>query len=205
MRHLHHATGELQRTATRCNILHHPVTYCNTLWQPMRQFHHATGELQHAAICCNMPQHTATRLATHAASLPCTRYTATHCVTLQHTAPPCNVLHHAVATRVASCKMLVLQCNALQHTATHCNALQHTATHYNFSDFCPLVPSSLRCTAPHYNTLHHTAPHCNTLQHTATHCNTLHDTNTFFISTSDLYSGLFFSLGFMEVPFVVLF
>jgi len=164
MRHLHHATGILQRTATRCNMLHHSVTYCNRwrpMWQfhtqlgPMWQFHHATGELQHAATCCNMPQHTATRLGTHAASLPCTRYTATHCVTLQHTTPRCNILRHPVATRVASCKTLVL--------------------------------------------------HCNTLQHTATHCNTLHDTNTFFISTSDLYSVLFFFLGFMEVSFVLLF
>jgi len=35
---------------------------------------------------------------------------------------------------------LCINCNILQHTATHCNALQRTATH------------------------------CNTLQHTATHC-----------------------------------
>ena len=46
----------------------------------------------------------------------------------------------------------MLQCNTLQHTATHCNTLQHTATHYN--------------------TLQHTATHCDTLQHTATHFNT---------------------------------
>jgi len=44
-----------------------------------------------------------------------TRYTATHCNTLQHTAT---------------------HCNTLQHTALHCNTLQHTATHIQrrFSD-----------------------------------------------------------------------
>ena len=42
-----------------------------------------------------------------------------------------------------------MDCNTLQHNATHCNTLQHTATHCN--------------------TRQHTATHCNTLQHTAAH------------------------------------
>jgi len=73
----------------------------------------------------------------------------------------CNTLQHT-ATHCSTLQHTATHCNTLQHTGTHCNALQHTATH------C----TTLHHTAPHCTTLHHTAPHCNTLQHTATHCNT---------------------------------
>jgi len=92
----------------------------------------ACARMRYIATQCNTLQHTV--------------HTATHCNTLQHTAPYCNTLHH---------------------TATHCNKLQHSATLCN-------TLYTLQHTAPHCTTLHHTATHCNTLQHTATtvtHCN----------------------------------
>jgi len=42
---------------------------------------------------------------------------ATHCTTLQHTAPHYTKLPHTAT-----------HCNTLQHTATHCNTLQYAAT-----------------------------------------------------------------------------
>ena len=80
-----------------------------------------------------------------------TRFIATHCNTLQHTATPYN---------------------PLQHTATYCNTLQHTATHYNTLQHSATPCNTLQHTATHCNTLHHTASYCNTLEHTTTHHNT---------------------------------
>ena len=77
-----------------------------------------------------------------------TRWYATHCNTLQHTAT---------------------HCNTLQHTATHCNTLQHTATHCNTLNIH--IEGVTRWSQ--YVLRQHTATHCNTLQHTATHYNTL--------------------------------
>ena len=63
--------------------------------------------------------------------------TATHCNTLQHTAP-----HY----------------KALQHTATQCNTLQQCTRH---APHCtPLNPPTLQHTTMHCNTLQHNARHC---------------------------------------------
>ena len=84
--------------------------------------------------------------------------TATHCVTLQHTA---------------------------KHTATHCNTLQHTATeciNHNVrvvqGDSQHVAINTLQHTATHYNTAQHTASHCVTMRHTTSQCSTLHNTST---------------------------
>jgi len=55
-----------------------------------------------------------------------------------------------------------LQCNTLQHTATHCSAPQHNATQCN----------TMQHNATHCNTMQRTATQCNALQHTDKHCNT---------------------------------
>jgi len=73
---------------------------------------------------------------------------ATHCNTLQHTAPHCITLHRTAT-----------HCNTLQHSATHCNTLKRTATHCN----------TLQQTATHCNT--YTLSHT----HTHTHRRGLHD------------------------------
>ena len=104
------------------------------------------------ATHCNTLQHTAPCLpANHIQSTDSLQHTATHCNTLQHTATHCNTLQHSAT-----------HCNTLQHSATHCNTLQYTVTRCTMS-----------CSESH--TIYRlTATHCNTLQHTATHCNTLH-------------------------------
>ena len=88
-------------------------------------------------------------------------HTATHCITLQHTATQTDLL-----TR--------------QHTASHCNTLHHTAAQ---TDLLTRQRTASHCITLHRTaaqtdllTLQHTASHCNTLQHTAAHCNTLKQT-----------------------------
>jgi len=78
-----------------------------------------------------------------------------------------------------------MNCNTLQHTATHCNTLQHTAiccgtlktqcqTFATYTaTYCHTLPRSHTLTCSHKcSALHLTSTHCSTLQHTATHCNT---------------------------------
>ena len=131
------------RAATHCNTLQHTATCCNTLLQ-----HTATHCHKQTWSCrvifrterhCNTLNHTATNKPGVAESL-CRA--ATHCNTLQHTAAHHSILHDTVkhcSAHTWSCRVIVLRCSTMQHTATHCN------------------------------TLHHTAAHCNTLQHAATH------------------------------------
>jgi len=123
---------------------------------------------------------------------------ASHDITLQHTASHCNTLHHS-ATRARFIKSSIWVCITRHHTATPvqhlCNTL-HTPRHgslpvcvaacCNASHWCC---SALRITEPpsggtpenlikfwcqHLITRsgEFTAAHCNTLQHTATHYNT---------------------------------
>ena len=92
--------------ATRCNVLHHAASHCNTAICCYTLQHTARpGGLQH----CNTLQHTAP---------PCTtvHHTAAHCSILQHTAAHCSTLQHTAA-----------HCSTLQHTTAHCSTLQHTA------------------------------------------------------------------------------
>jgi len=79
-----HRRTFVQRTAVRCNTLHHTVTRCNTL-------QHATSESIHSRTLKTL-QHDATRhSATHCSTLQhAATHTATHCHTLQHTATHCN-------------------------------------------------------------------------------------------------------------------
>ena len=112
------------------------------------------------ATHCITLQHTATYRNTPYAWDSCAWLPATHCNTLQHAAT-----HHLCKTRAHT----ATHCNTLQHTATHCNTLQHTATHCNR---LRMVSSWIRIVRPEswFNTC------CNTLQHTATHGNTLQHT-----------------------------
>jgi len=74
------------------------------------------------------------------------QHTATHCTTLQRTAPwfarsLCNTLQkRGLSATLCNCNALQLDLrgllcdmNTLQCAATHCNALQHTAMHCNCS------------------------------------------------------------------------
>ena len=74
-----------------------------------------------------------------------------------------------------------VDCNTLQHTATHCNTLQHTATHGKnwYVYVCVFV-----CVFALVGWQQHTATHCNTRQHTATHGNTLQHTASVLLSVS---------------------
>jgi len=116
------------------------------------------------------------------------QHTATHCITLQHTATThkqnmhSNMQMHtrdmdySPATHCNPLQHTASHYNTLQHTATHCNTLQHTATRCSTPQHTRhglLNCNTLQPTATHCNTLHHTATHCNTLQHTATRCSTL--------------------------------
>jgi len=104
---------------THCNTLQHAATRCNTpnTFRPLqctntnlaRRTSHC-NTLPHTATHCDILQHTV-HLARPGHYIAQTRtrlvevYNATHCNTLQPTAPRCITLHHA-ATR----------CNTLQHT-----------------------------------------------------------------------------------------
>jgi len=116
-------------------------------------------------------------------SIYCNTRTATHCNTLQHTAP-----HYVSVCMRSSCTHTSIYCNT--RTATHCSALQHTAPH------CTTLRMSMHALYMHTyiyilqhihcNTLRmsmhalymHTYicilqhTHCNTLLHTAPRCNT---------------------------------
>ena len=112
------------------------------------------------------------------------RCSATHCNILQRTASQltathCNTLPRHCVTSHFTDKTRTMQCNTLQHTATHCNTLQHAATHCRvMASRVMSLTRHIRCTATHCNTLQHAATHCNTLQHTATHYNTLQHITT---------------------------
>jgi len=77
-----------------------------------------------------------------------TQHTATHYITLQHTATHCNT--HCACVRW-------IDTSQTQYSATHCNTLQQTATTH--------------CVCSMYGDLPDTM-YCNTLQHTATQCKT---------------------------------
>ena len=65
------------------------------------------------------------------------QHTATHCTTLQHTAPRCNTFesfsksNRALRTKVLSLQHTATHCTTLQHSAPRCNTLRHTATRCN--------------------------------------------------------------------------
>jgi len=68
------------------------------------------------------------------------KYTATRCNTMQHSATLCNMpqhLQHTLQQSATLCNTLqhsatpTTLCNTLQHTATRCNTLQHVATQCN--------------------------------------------------------------------------
>ena len=52
------------------------------------------------------------------------QHTATHCNTLQHTAPNALGTAHSVVT------LVMWACSTVHSTVSHCNTLQHTATQY---------------------------------------------------------------------------
>jgi len=169
----------LQHTATHCNTLQHSVTHCSThcnahilllLPRPCARYVDISSILvcqlvftTHNARLCNTLQHT----ATHCKTL---QDTAIHCNTVQYSAihaysssPPTRELRMSMSRFCLSTGVCNINCNTLQHTATHCNTLQHSTTHCN----------TLQHTTTHCNTLQHTATHYNTLQHTATHAPSL--------------------------------
>jgi len=96
---------------------------------------------------------------------------ATHYITLQHPATPCNTVQVHQLCLLEQCMRDAPSCTSFaQHTASHCVMLilQHTAT------YC----IALHHTATPCITLQHTVTHCNTMQHHASHCVTLHHTAT---------------------------
>jgi len=130
--------------------------------------------LQCVAVCFNMLQCVEWVVCVS----ECVAVCCTHCNNaLQQ---PATYRHAAARARI---QFLPVDCNTLQHaashrttlqlTATHRNTLQHTATYCNTLQ-CAGMPQHMRelisymLTATHCNTLQHTATHCNTLQHTAT-------------------------------------
>ena len=103
--------------------------------------------------------------------------TATHCNTLQHTAPNCTLRARNMSPRRHTC--VALHCNTLQRSATHYTALHFARKKYGTND----ATQMWRCIATHCNTLHFARkkyvtvmPHvCGiALQHIPTQCNTLH-------------------------------
>ena len=76
-----------------------------------------------------------------------THICATHCSTLQHTAPHSYTLQHAATRYIRVNTQPHVEDTATWCNSTLCNTLQYAAT---------------RCNA-HGNTLSHTATHCNTL------------------------------------------
>jgi len=109
----------------------HTQTHTNTLTRARAQ-----GDIESKSCwlvrCSDLCTHTNTQTQEHTHTVhnksmcswpvfeSATRYTATHCNTLQRTATHRNILQHTAT-----------HCNTLQHTATHCNALRHTATYCN--------------------------------------------------------------------------
>jgi len=89
------------------------------------------GMLQCVAVCCSVLQCDAVCCSV----LQCVAESSSvlQCIVdLAHVSPSptsyyCNALQHA-ATHC-------IDCNTLQHNATHCNTLQHTATHCNAGFF----------------------------------------------------------------------
>ena len=98
--------------ASHCIILHHIVTYCNTL-------QHTATHGGVVFLSSDVRGFGVSRLGLNAPHCTTLQHTATHCNTLQHTATHCNTLQHTAT-----------HCNTLQRTATHCNALQHTEVSY---------------------------------------------------------------------------
>jgi len=102
----------------------------------------------------------------------------THCDT------PAAMNQEALQVQLTHCNM---QCNTLQHAATHCHTLQHSTTHHNTlaAEKQETLEVHLTQCNTHCNTMpllqHTTATHCNKLQRTSskeagstqpTHCNT---------------------------------
>jgi len=137
--------------------------------------------------------------------------TLQHCV-LQRVAACCSVLQRKRfcymwrACRYAECcsvlqhfVLLCVDCNTLQHTATHCNSLQLTATHRNslqrdlFTKLCTrrstLYIDQRSCTAIHCNALQRTAHRCCWRGHTATLYSAPQHTATYISATTVVFSA----------------
>jgi len=178
-------------------ILHYPATHCNTIH---RSAHTATQctEVQHTATYCNELQHNAilvreSRILLFAepiAKVCCSALlqrvatpAATHCNNaLQRTATQSKKLQHSRKRVEYYCVQSLLQ-HLLQHTAImQCNTLQHRATHCNTharesgTTICRAFCNSTAQLLQHNARMHYPATYCNTLQHSATHCNTLQHT-----------------------------
>ena len=140
---------------------------------------------RYCATHCNALQHTATKTLQRAANVPLDMLI----LGVQSQQVHCNTLQHT-ATHCKTLQHSATLCNTLQHTATHCNRLQqthcnkHTATYFNGA--ARYAHSRCAVTA---GTLQHTTTHCNTLQNTATHCNTLQHIhcNTYTATNSCIY------------------
>jgi len=107
-------------------------------------------------------------------------WTATHCTTLQHTAT------HSYSYELAFCccpsGSVCVDCNIMQHTATHCNALQFIMLQC-VAVCCSVLQCVAVCCSVQFIYIHtnwsslvacpvvcvRTVTRCNTLQHTATH------------------------------------
>jgi len=136
---------------------------CNTVLKNTAAFFNSV--LQYAELCCKVMQR-----------FQHTDYTCPDDHTLQHMATHRNTLQHTATETL--CVPIVTRRKTPQHIATHrnrdyvcpdsinCNTLQHTATHCN-----TLQAQTVRVPMlTHRNALQHTATHRNPLQHTATHC-----------------------------------
>jgi len=143
---------------TRCNMLKHSATFCNTPGLGDWDFVGSIQVLLQTAAHCNTLHCTATLQHTEPYCYT-TQHTATHCNTLQHTATHPSEVTEVLWQVFGVCNTPVFRCcNTLQHTATHCNALQHTTP----AAFC--------------NTLQRTATYCTILKLTVTHCTILKHT-----------------------------
>ena len=174
--------------------------------QPRAKVQHTAMHqpLQHTATHCSTLQHTAdatkTQARAHGAAEPRAKvqHTAMQCITMRPTLKyATDALHVAAQPRV--------NCNTLQHTATHYNTLQHTTTHYEGSEcrsttlqmslYANVAVCKCRCMPMSLYTFAHVAVHLwvaevashqlpkrastnRSLQHTATYCNILqHNTD----------------------------
>ena len=127
----------LQHAATRCNTLQHTAAHCNLAYE-YALLAHLNCSVMHVS-CCSMLQCNACFVLQYVAVYcrfrvsECIRvyyayntHSPTICITLQHTATPCNTMQHSnVHMRTHSPKIFA----TLQHNATHCNTLQLNATH----------------------------------------------------------------------------
>jgi len=111
-----------QRTATRCNTLHHICAHCYTRGGGI-----IMTNLQSYATC-NYLQH----IATHCNTLIMTNLQSyATCNNLQHIATHYNSLHPITTPSTRISTTCTSHCNVVQCVAAHCNTysvLQHTAT-----------------------------------------------------------------------------